>query len=264
MGMNITSLVSAAAIVFATLSASADVKITGSTSFKFGPQNTTVTITCGGINNTSRENATGTLKMELWALNSPYSSGTISGVLLTDYKLDGLNPGSVYNNVQKTLNAVVPKTRKPYYLCLVVAEYRKGGYVIADYRNYTGTTTLGPLALFSMSGPWQWKTSAEGGTVDIAVGKISHTRTGHTGELNVAVWATLRPYNGGNIQGYKLGEVKKDPLQPGFAYTDLKNTAKYKAPPPGSYYVSIVLSEFNNGAYMIQAHLGSASPSVFK
>ena len=263
--MNMTPLLVLCALMISATQAFADAKITGSAKFQFSNQNTSVSFGCGGITNPSKENATGTLKVELWALDAPHAGGTISGIILGDYKLDGLNSGAGYTNVSKTLKAVVPKKRKAYYLCLTVLEYKRGAYVISDYRNFTGSTVLGPPAsLFSMAGPWRWQSSPEGGTIDIEVGKISHTRTGVTGSLNLAVWATVRPYNGGNIQGFKLGEVKKEALQPGYTYTNVKNTAKYTRPPAGTYYVSIVLSEYDGGSYKIQAHLGSTTPSVFK
>lgn len=246
------------------MNALADAKITGGTRYQFGNGEKTVTLSCGGINNPSKENATGTLKLELWALGAPHKGGAISGHVIGEAKFDGLNPGSGYSNISKTVNASLPKVRKAYYLCLVLAEYKGGAYVTTDYRNFSSTANLGPLALFTMSGPWRWQTSIEGGTIDLSLAKISHTRTGSTGSLELAAWATSRPYNGGAIEGYLLGVVKKDPLRPGYSYSDVHNTAKYKAPPPGTYYVSLVLSEFIDGAYRVQAHLGPNSASVFK
>ena len=263
MRMILRSLLVASALVFSTTHVLAEAKITGSTRFQFGAQNATVTFGCGGITNPSAENATGTLKVELWALKAPYHGGGISGTVLGSYKLEGLQPRAGYNNVTKTLKPVAPATRKAYYLCLIILEYKNGEYGIADYRNFDGSTVLGPQALFSLSGGWRWQSSIEGGTVDIGVGKISHTRTGPTGTLKLAVWATKRPYNGGNIEGFKIGEVKKEALQAGYTYTDVKNTAKYTAPPPGTYWVSLVLSEYDGTGYKIQAHLPATSTTVF-
>lgn len=262
--MNLKVLLSAAMLGLTTTQALADAKITGSTRYQFGRNEATVTLSCGGISNPSRENATGTLKLELWALNAPHKGGSINGHVIGESKLDGLNPGAGYSSISKTVNASLPKARKAYYLCLVLAEYKGGAYVTTDFRNFSNTAVLGPQALFAMSGPWRWQTSIEGGTIDLWVGKISHTRTGNTGTLELAAWATKRPYNGGPIEGYLMGVVKKEALKPGYSYTDVHNTAKYKAPPPGTYYVTLVLSEFVDGAYRIQAHLGSNSANVFK
>ncbi len=262
--MNLKVLLTVVMLGLSARQAFADAKITGSTRYQFGKDEATVVLSCGGISNPGKENATGTLKLELWALNAPHKEGAIQGHVLAEAKLDGLNPGAGYSNVSRTVNTSLPKVRKAYYLCLVLAEFKNGHYVTTDYRNFSSTATLGPLALFAMSGPWRWQTSIEGGTIDLAVARISHTRTGNTGTLELAAWATSRPYTGGPIEGHLLGVVKKDALQPGYSYTDVHNTAKYKAPPPGAYYVTLVLSEFVDGAYRIQAHLGPNAASVFK
>ncbi len=243
---------------------SAGVKITGSIRYQFGGQNATVSFGCDGIANNSKENATGTLMVKLWALDAPHRGGGISGVGLGSYKLEGLNPGRAYTKLSKTVTSSLPQRKKAYYLCLTVLEFKGGGYVISDYRNFDGSVVLGPLPLFTMTGPWRWQTSTEGGTVDVEVAKISHNRPNGTGTLRLEVWATSKPYTGGGISGFQLGVVKKDPLRTGYSYTNLKNTAKYNKPPPGRYYVSILLSEFSDGEFRAMAHLGSSTAVEFR
>lgn len=243
--------------------ASAAVKIYGSSKFQFSTGNSQVTFGCGGINNTSSENATGTLMVRLWALDQPYAGGTLSGKVIASYKYDGLNPKAYYSPVSRTVAASMPAVRKPYFLCLTVMEYKAGGYVISDYRNFDGTTVLGPLKTFTLSGPWSWRTLPEAGTLDIQVAKIAHTRSGSTGTLKLAVWATKAPYKGGSISGFELGSVIKQPLKPGYTYSDVRNTAKYKKPPAGTYYVHILLSEFQDGTYKTVGHLTSGKTSSF-
>lgn len=262
--MKITSLLIMAAWMLVASSAFADAKMTGSTRFQFAAQNASVTFGCDRVQNTSKENATGTLMMRLWALDRPYTSGTISGKILASYKLEGLDAGCSYPNVSRTVATTLPSRRADYVLCLTLLEYKNGGYVIVDHRNFAGCTVLGPLPLFTMSGPWRWQTSNEGGTVDIEVAKISHTRTADTGTLKLSVWATDRPYRGGSIEGYQIGSVKKDPLKKGFQYTNVRNTAKYSKPPAGVYYVCIVLSEYSDNQYKIVSYLTSNSTSTFQ
>lgn len=242
----------------------AGVKITGTTHYEFQAQNTTVTFGCEGLTNPSKENATGTLMLRLWALEAPYKGGTINGAVLASYKLNGLNPLASYNSLSENVKATMPSRRKSYILCLTALEFKDGKYVVSDYRNFKDSVTLGPPSLFTMSGPFRWQTSPEGGTIDIEVAKISHTHSGSTGTLKLAVWATSQPYQGGSISGYLLGYVKKEPLKPGYSYTNVKNTAKYTRPPPGTYYVSIVLSEFSDNEYGVVAHLNSMKTSTFK
>ncbi len=262
--MNVASLLTILLLLGSTLGLMAGAKISGSTEFQFSAGNGEVTFGCGGINNPSKENATGTLMVRLWALESPYQGGGINGKIVATYKLDGLNPGSHYSNVSKTVKTTLPGRRAAYVLCLTVMEYQGGEYVVTDYRNFSGSTVLAPPPLFTMKAPWRWQSSTEGGTVELEVASITHTRAGSTGSLKLAVWATDAPYAGGSLRGYQLGFVKKDALKTGYSYNKVKNTAKYARPPAGRYYVNLILSEFDDGEYRIVSWLGGSTRVDFK
>lgn len=240
-------------------SALAGPKLTGKTQYKFEKGNSMVSFGADGIHNPSKENATGNLMMRLWAVDRPYAGGGISGKVIASYKLEGLNPNCVYGATNRLEKATMPAAKGNYYLCLTLLEFKDGDYVIADYRNFSSTVVLGPVPLFTMSGPWKWKSSTEGGTVDITVGKISHTRSGNTGSLRLGLWATSERYEGGSIRGFLLGTVQKESLKTGWSYTDFTNTAKYTKPPTGSYYVNLVLSEFDSGEYRMVASIPGGS-----
>ena len=246
------------------VAAHASAKIYGAAKCKFGTGNSQVTFGCDGINNASTENATGTIQVRLWALDKPHVSGSVQGKILASYKLDGLDPKAHYSPVSHTAAVTLPSIRKPYYICLTVLEYKSDGYVVTDFRNFEGTTVLGPAKLFTLSSPWSWAVHSEGGTIDINVAKIAHTRTAKTGTLKLAIWATENPYDEDVHNGYELGIVTKQPLDPGMGYSDVKNTAKYKKPPDGNYYVSVLLYEFQDDGYKTVAHLSDAKPTVFK
>ena len=244
----------------------AGAKFTGSTGYQIVRDSTQVSLTADYIENTSKENATGTLMMKLWATDAPYKSGTLSGHLVGSWKLKGLGPGQRYTAPKQIVTFNPPPARREYFMVLALVEYsnKTGGYVIADYRNMEHKALLGPVNPFDMQGPWRWQFSKEGGTIDIEVAKISHHHLGKTGSLKLSVWATKEPYKGGGIRGYELGSVVKDGLQPGYSYTNVKNVAKYTAPPAGDYYVYVVLSEFgNNKVYSIVDSLGSGKRTHF-
>jgi hypothetical protein len=252
-------------LLVSTLGLVAGPKIYGSCKYQFLAENTSVTFGCDKISNPSKENATGTLIVRLWALDAPYQGGTLTGKILAEYKLDGLNPGAEYTkSAMKTLKASLPGRKATYSICLTVSEYRGGQYLIADYRNFDAKAVLGPPALFTMKGPWRWQASSEGGTVEMEVASITHTRSGSTGSLKLAVWATDAPYSGGALRGYLLGSVQKDGLKQGNFYGNVKNTAKYTRPPAGKYSMVIVLSEYTNGEYRIVSWLNSTGLHVFK
>ena len=245
-------------------SAHAGARFKGSTGYQVLEGNTSVLLKADSIENTSKENATGTLMMKLWACDAPYKPGTLNGQLLGSYKLDGLAPGNVYNGLKKTVPYTVPNIKRQYYIVLALVEYQSNGYVLVNYQNMPQPAVLGPSKWVEMDGPYRWQTSKEGGTVEIEVAKIKHHRPGKTGSLKLSVWATKEPYNGGTLNGYQLGVVEKKALEPGYSYTDVKNVAKYTAPPDGSYYVTIVLSEFgNNQTYSISDWFCAGTRSTF-
>lgn len=240
----------------------AGAKMEEGTRFKFVTP-TRVTIGCDRIANTSRENATGTLQLRLWALDRPHQGGGLQGKVIASARFEGLNPGNVYTNPSRTLDVTLPPAKRAYTLCLTLLEFSGGEYVITDYRNFSGTTVLGPQDLFTLSSPWKWQSSTEGGTIALEVGKIAHTRAAGTGSLRLALWATKQPYQGGGIKGFMIGSVQKDALKPGYTYNNLKHTLKYIKPPAGSYYVNLVLSEYDGNEYVIVDSLPGNKAVVF-
>jgi hypothetical protein len=240
-------------------------RITGAWSWEFVNQGASISINTSLIDNTSKENATGTMQVQLWATVTPYAGGNISGKVIGSYKLDGIKPGQYYQNLRKVVDYTGPATKGTYFITLALTEFRNGSYFIVDWHNMSKTIVLAPLKPFTITGPFSWQSSYEGGTVDIKVAKISHHKKGTTGSLKLAVWATTAPYNGGVLKGWEIGSVIKDGLKPGYSYTDVKNTAKFIRPPAGTYHIVITLSEFGSDKlYHVVDYLSSGNTSTFK
>jgi hypothetical protein len=239
--------------------ANAAPRFNGTVRYDFANQETEVVLSADLIDDTSKENATGTLQVELWATSAPYESGQIQGHMLGSAKLEGLAPGQFYKNLRRTVPYTAPP-RGTYYITMLLLEYRAGRYVIVEHRNFNNATVnLGPLPLFTMQGPWSYQVSNEGGTVEISVAKISHRRTGNTGALKLAVWVTPEPFSGGTLHGgFEIGTVPKEALKPGFSYTNVKNVAKYLRPPPGDYYATLVLYEWDGKEFVWMTYLAGS------
>lgn len=236
----------------------------GKVSYQFSEDLSTITLSAENVRNDSKENTTGTLKLQLWACAGPYEGGRIQGSLIaTSGKIDGMGPGQYYETLRRVAPYTPPGSAGTYSLTFVLLEYRGGEYVIADSVNMPTRKALAPLPLFELAGPWKWQTSYEGGTVEMSVAKISHRRNGATGTLRLAVWLTDEPYEGGRLRGYEIGWVRKDALQKGFVFNNVKNTGKFIPPPAGNYYASLVLSEFRDGEYVVVDHLSSRTLSHF-
>jgi hypothetical protein len=88
-----------------------------------------------------------------------------------------------------------------------------------------------------------------GDSVTLKVQRIdndSTTRT--TGTLRLELWASLtRPAQGQGFTGYKLAAgTTLGPLSPRTFYSDVVRTATFTEPPAGTYWMIMVLSEFDS------------------
>ena len=69
-----------------------------------------------------------------------------------------------------------------------------------------------------------------------------------TGTLRLELWATLsRPSRGGSLSGYRLAVGPQlSPLQPNFHYSNVVQTTSFSAPPDGTYWMTVILAEFDS------------------
>lgn len=244
-------------------SASASPRFNGSTGYQFSSNMSTVTINTGMIDNIEAKNTTGTIMVKLYATTTPYKSGAITGYTLASFKLDALKPGQFYRDLRKVVTYTAPPAKGTYYITLGLLEYDGARYVLVDHRNMSKTVALAPLELLSISSPWSWQTSYANRTVTLSVGKVSHRRTGHTGSLKIALWATETPYRGGKISGYQICSLAKAPLEPGYSYSNIKTTVPFTPPPDGTYFITLVLTESDGQSYKIVDYLTSSDAQTF-
>jgi len=80
----------------------------------------------------------------------------------------------------------------------------------------------------------------------------SYKGRGKTGTLKMMLWASKRKYRGGNINGYVVGQSKLGQLIGNNYYSNLRRTVSFRTPPRGRYYyMTLTLSEYQNGRYRI-------------
>ena len=238
-------------------------RFNGSVGYQLVNNSTAVQVNVGLIENTSKTATTGTPQVSVWATTTLYAGGDIRGTKIATFNLGQLKGGQYYRDLKKTVAYKWPPTKGTYFITVTLAEFANGGYGIVDYRCMTKAVTLEPIKPFTLTGPFRWESHPADGTLSIEVAKISHHRPGTTGTLKVAVWATEQPYRGGNLSGYQLGFFTKTGLKPGFSYSDLSVTTSYKAPPPATYSIVYVLSEYRADGYVIVDYYTSANWSTF-
>ena len=120
-------------------------RLVGSTAFNAGE--TTVRLSVDGIENPrGADNLSGTLSLELWALDAPYSNGIPKGVQLAASAIGSLSGQNGWQDLALDL----PLAARPagtWHIALLLREWTAFGYVTRDFTNF-------PL-------PLSWEAEAE-------------------------------------------------------------------------------------------------------
>lgn len=91
-----------------------------------------------------------------------------------------------------------------------------------------------------------------GNYVTITVENVENSRSGgSSGDLKLKLWAVSNYYSGGDIQGYTLGVVNLGTLAGGYSYTNIVQTVSYDAPPDGTYYLVMTLTEYDGQDFIL-------------
>lgn len=118
-----------------------------------------------------------------------------------------------------------------------------------------GDAVLGSLARASreksvadglyMSGVFTYNFS--GTSASITLDRINNDAANTTGTLQLSLWAMdYEPVRGAGITGYRLATFSTfNPLQPRTYYYDITRSSSYLRPPNGTYWVVLVLAEYN-------------------
>jgi hypothetical protein len=161
-----------------------------------------------------------------------------------------------------------------YYPVLLLVEFSStcttnAGYCIDDFVTLKNLVTGGPTVVVGsvndggsgatgnarMDGPAQvsaidWNND----TLSTSVASVSNVSGALTGSLAIQLWFTSTPYTGGAIQGYRVASfslpasctVGNAQLNAGMACNSITSgTLSVTAPPPGTYYATLALAEYN-------------------
>lgn len=235
----------------------ASLDISGDVSYNV--TDSTIVLRAGRIQNNSSGGSSGTIRMELWAFTSPYS-GSGGGYKLASFTLNQLSGGYSYTAVSSGSVLFSPPPPGRFYFSMLVREYTdtgSDGFTTRDYSNFSSPVRVAGGAFLDdiqIIGQTSWRVS--GNKVTLQVEKVSNVcNLGNSGSLHLDLWATASPYSGGPISGYRLGTVQLNPLKGGYAYNNVNQTVAYSEPPDGRYYMTLTLSEYHNGSYVIVDYL---------
>jgi hypothetical protein len=193
----------------------ANVRFVGDVSYSY--TNGVAGISAGGYANYGPNGESGPIRMELWALPSPYPTLLQSGHKLAQFDLSSLGGGWQTTDVNPIPVSAVPPPAGTWIFAVLLTEESFGGlddgYSVDDWRNFATPVTVGPQpppALTPQVGLW-WNPdeSGTGYAIDykhgvLVVTTYSFTPTGAaqwylaSGPLLGAIFtATLDKYTGG-------------------------------------------------------------------
>jgi len=91
-----------------------------------------------------------------------------------------------------------------------------------------------------------------GGVMNLSADTVRNNRMqGVSGDLKIMLWATHRPYRGGNINGYVVAQSRLGRLRANNFFPRVSRDASFYAPPRGRYFMTLTLSEYRYGRYEI-------------
>jgi hypothetical protein len=183
---------------------------------------------------------------------------------LASYTVGQLTGGYYFYNINSGSISFTTPPPGTWYFSLQAREYVGAGgdgYVTRDWINFSTPERVAGGAYYrdeQIVGLTAWRIT--GSTLNLTVAQVNNIcDLGASGSLRLDLWATVTPYSGGSIVGYRLGSVPLNPLVGGYVYNNINETVAYSQPPIGSYYVTLTLSEYHNGSYVIVDYLNYAN-----
>ncbi|MEM6638367.1 MAG: hypothetical protein AAF610_00555 [Pseudomonadota bacterium] len=212
------------------------------------------------INNRSG-GLSGTLKLKLWATETPYTGGTITGYVMGEVNLGQLAGGFFRGPIDQQVSYRRPPNGT-YFVALTLTEF-DGEDRTVDWVSFSNTHTVGggappppppppppPSGSIDLGCPCTYRVS--GDFVDLEVDELTNTRSTRSGSLRLELWATRQAYPGfGTITGTVFAQAVLDPLEGGFRYTDIDRSLVYNRPASGDYFVTLTVSEFTGTGWSI-------------
>jgi hypothetical protein len=100
-------------------------------------------VIAGIANPRAADNLSGTLALEVWALESPYAGGAWTGTPVASLVLGQLAGGDAWSDCRYTVPAVDPAGAA---LTVMLREWTASGYLTRDYRNLPGRALATPAS----------------------------------------------------------------------------------------------------------------------
>jgi hypothetical protein len=204
------------------------------------------------IENLNQDAASRELSLQLWACQSPYSGGSLTGWQLAGFPLGVLPPGGFLESVRSDVLASYPESGD-FAVTLVVAEWDGEGFnLVHDFHNYPSRELFIHPRLEGTVG----YRCLDDKRFAIEVERIQNPRDPDnvSGTLALELWALPEPYAGGDFQGHALGAITLGRLAGGGSWEHCVYDMDIVVPPADSYTLVLMLREWNGNSYITRDH----------
>jgi hypothetical protein len=203
----------------------------------------------------------GDLALQLWACETPYSGGPLTGWKLAEHPLGPLWANHYLAPVKADAQADFPESGD-YAVALVVAEWDGEGYNrVHDFHNYP-SRDLFLQPRFAGSVGYHYD---EHGRIVVEVERIESPRDPDnlSGTLALELWALPEPYAGGAFAGHALAAVTLGSLPGGGSWQECAYELEIAAPLSGAYALVLMLREWAGNGYVTRDHSNLADAVTF-
>ncbi len=194
----------------------------------------------------------GNLSLQLWACQSPYTGGSLTGWKLAEFPLGVLQPGHFLARVKSDVPASFPESGD-FAITLVIAEWDGEGFnLIHDFHNYPYRDAFIHPCLEGLLG---YRCVGDKRLV-VEVERIHNPRDPNnmSGTLSLELWALPEPYIAGDFRGHALGAVTLGPLAGGTSRQNCAYDMVIVPPPADTYTLVLMLREWIGNSYVTRDH----------
>jgi hypothetical protein len=213
----------------------------------------TVTLFADRIDNLNSAGITsGDLALQLWACQSPYTGGSLTGRKLAEFLPGVLQANHFLGPLRSSVPAGFPESGD-YAIVLVIAEWDGEGFNrIHDFHNYPDRDVFLHPRLDGLLG----YRFIDEGRVLVEVGCIHNTRDPNnlSGTLSLELWTLPEPYVAGDFEGHALGGVTLGSLAGGASWHDCTYDLAMTPPSAGTYTLVLMLREWTGNGYVTRDH----------
>ena len=227
------------------------IKFTGNSGYS--RRGDTVSLYADRIDNLYNSGVTsGSLALQLWACQAPYTGGSLTGRKLAELKLGILEANHFIAPVKSDVPAYFPE-QGDYAIVLVIAEWDGEDFnLIHDYQNYPNRDVFLHPRLEGLVG----YRGTDDAHLVVDVERIHNPRDPNnlSGTLSLELWALSEPYVVGDFAGYALAGVTLGTLAGGETWQDGSYELEISSPPPGTYTLVLMLREWTGNGYLTRDH----------